>query len=86
MEEAKKYACDVENVVVVGDKKSANCRNLYKVVKEINPNSYFCDKVDILPSFSGDVFITGGASVAPWEIKEVAQIIAKENGAEVVYP
>lgn len=86
IEEATALALRCQTMLVVGDKKSANCRYLYQEVKKINDNTFFVSqKNDVsLNSVIGDVGVTGGASVYPEEIENVAKTIVEEKGAEMV--
>ena len=81
-EEAKNY----DAVVVVGAKKSANCRFLYSSIKEVNDNTYFVSgKEDIPEDLIGErVFVTGGASVDPKDIEDTALALAEKYGGEAV--
>ncbi|MBQ7652746.1 MAG: hypothetical protein IJS93_00005 [Clostridia bacterium] len=75
VEEAVENAKTHEKVLVVGDSKSANCRFLYNAALEVNPQTYFIESADFISEgFTAEsVFVTGGASVDPEDIKEVVR-------------
>ena len=64
----------VEAVIVIGGKNSANTRRLYNTALKANRNSWHIEKADEIPPEIGDfsiVGITAGASTPDWIIKEV---------------
>ena len=65
---------EVEAVIVIGGKNSANTRRLYNTALNSNKNSWHIEKADEIPekirSFNV-VGITAGASTPDWIIKEV---------------
>ena len=64
----------VEAVIVIGGKNSANTRRLYKTALSSNENSWHIEKADEIPDKIREfsvVGITAGASTPDWIIKEV---------------
>ena len=64
----------VEAVIVIGGKNSANTRRLYKTALTSNENSWHIEKADEIPEKIREfdvVGITAGASTPDWIIKEV---------------
>ena len=83
-EDISSLACSNDAVIVIGDKRSSNTRNLFEVAKRINKNSYFCEgKSDVEEIYKkirskNSIAITGGASTPPWLIEEVVQSMSDE--------
>ena len=64
----------VEAVIIIGGKNSANTRRLYKTALNANKNSWHIEKADEIPEKIREfdiVGITAGASTPDWIIKEV---------------
>ncbi len=75
--EARKLASQVDAMLVVGGKKSANTRKLYETCKRICPRTLLVERAaDIPPGFADiqteSIGITAGASTPDWSLKEVA--------------
>ncbi len=84
-EDISSLAASNDGVIVIGDKRSSNTKNLFEVAKRINKESYFCEgKSDIEEIYKkfrkqkNSIAITGGASTPPWLIEEVVQSMSKE--------
>ena len=64
----------VDAVIIIGGKNSANTRRLYKTALNANKNSWHIEKADEIPDKIREfkvVGITAGASTPDWIIKEV---------------
>ena len=84
-EDISSLAASNDGVIVIGDKRSSNTKNLFEVAKRINKETYFCEsKSDIEEIYKkfrkqkNSIAITGGASTPPWLIEEVVQSMSKE--------
>ncbi|MBO4695141.1 MAG: 4-hydroxy-3-methylbut-2-enyl diphosphate reductase [Clostridia bacterium] len=84
-EDISSLATSNDVVIVIGDKRSSNTKNLFEVAKRINKETYFCEsKSDIeeiykkLRKQKNSIAITGGASTPPWLIEEVVQSMSEE--------
>lgn len=73
--EAGEIAKNVDAMVVVGSKKSANTKNLYNICSRICPNTLYVETPDEIEynilAGSKKVGVTAGASTPEWVIKEV---------------
>ncbi|MEG0742028.1 MAG: bifunctional 4-hydroxy-3-methylbut-2-enyl diphosphate reductase/30S ribosomal protein S1 [Clostridia bacterium] len=74
--EARKLAAQVDAMLVVGGKTSANTRKLYETCKSICERTLLVERAaDIPPGFanihSESIGITAGASTPDWSLKEV---------------
>ena len=86
--EAVKIAAEVDGMVVVGDRQSANTRHLYDLCKDLCPRTFLVERAEDLPmdKLSGCqvVGLTAGASAPAGIIKEVNKTMSEEkilNGA-----
>lgn len=74
-DEAKEIAEKVDCMIVIGGKTSANSRWLYRMVKKINPNSYFIQTEKDLDYISlGNFSVIGvvsGTSTPYWLIRKI---------------
>ena len=84
-EDISSLAASNDGVIVIGDKRSSNTKNLFEVAKRINKETYFCEgKSDIEEIYKkfrkqkNSIAITGGASTPPWLIEEVVQSMSEE--------
>ena len=79
--DASSLAKDVDMMLVVGGRSSANTRRLYEVCRKILPATHLIETQSELKkewfSRKGSVGITSGASTPDWVIKNVAQKISK---------
>ena len=79
--EISKLAGDMDVVIVIGSKESANSTRLFEISKEKNPKTYFIENSSQLQSiwFSGvgEVLVTAGASTPSWIIDEVIEVIGR---------
>ena len=74
--EACQLAAQVDAMVVVGGKKSANTRKLYEACKAICPRTILVERADEIPPHFADIHknhigIAAGASTPDWSFKEV---------------
>jgi 4-hydroxy-3-methylbut-2-enyl diphosphate reductase len=79
----QEFAGKYEVVIFVSGKKSSNGMVLYKVCKDVNPNTYLVSgKEDLRPEwFSGDdVGVCGATSTPMWLMEEVAAEIHNIKG------
>ena len=81
-------AAEVDGMVVVGDRQSANTRHLYDLCKDLCPRTFLVERAEDLPmdKLSGCqvVGLTAGASAPAGIIKEVNKTMSEEkilNGA-----
>lgn len=78
-EESAALARDVDCMIVVGGRNSANTRRLADICTSIQPNTYHIEEAtEIDPGWfdgAGSVGITSGASTPDWIIEEVAKAI-----------
>ena len=86
-EAAKSLAKRVDAVIVLGDTRSSNAKKLYNICKQINPNTYFVEKIKNLSlknfARSDKIGITAGASTPHATIKEALKIMSDfENNVE----
>ena len=76
-EDARQLAREVDAVVVVGGKNSANTRHLAEICKELQPRTWHVETSDEVEAawFDGCrvVGISAGASTPDWVIEEVAE-------------
>ena len=75
-EEAKALAAQVDAMVVVGGKTSANTRKLYEVCRAICPRTVMVERAADIPAHFADIHIhhigiAAGASTPDWSFKEV---------------
>jgi len=74
-ESVKKLAPCVDVMIIIGGKNSGNTRRLYRISKEINPNTYHIETAEELRPewFKGvkKVGISAGASTPDWIIEQV---------------
>lgn len=79
-------ANSVDAVIVIGGKKSSNSNKLYKLAKDINPNTYFVEtSKDLEKSWylgKNKIGITTGASTPGWIIEEVIEKMINEEKME----
>ena len=74
--EARQLAAQVDAMLVIGGRNSANTRKLYETCKSICPRTLMVERAaDIPPGFanihSESIGITAGASTPDWSLKEV---------------
>ena len=74
--EARELAAEVDAMLVLGGKKSANTRKLYETSKAICPRTLLIESADDIPADFADIHseiigITTGASTPDWLLKEV---------------
>ena len=81
--ETSVLAGQVNVMIVIGSKLSANTNELYTIAKNINSNTYFVETKDDLDSkwYKGKskIGITAGASTPDWIIEEVINKMTKEK-------
>ncbi len=75
-EEARKLAAEVDAMLVLGGRKSANTQKLFETCKEICPRTLLIESADDIPTDFADIHseiigITTGASTPDWLLKEV---------------
>lgn len=75
------FAAENEVILFVSGKESSNGKYLYKVCKEVNPNSYFINQASEI-DFSWikgakSVGICGATSTPRWQMEEVAKKISE---------
>ncbi|HRX09493.1 MAG TPA: 4-hydroxy-3-methylbut-2-enyl diphosphate reductase, partial [Candidatus Limiplasma sp.] len=75
-DEARKLAAEVDAMLVLGGKKSANTQKLYETCKAICPRILLIESADDIPADFADIHseiigITTGASTPDWLLKEV---------------
>lgn len=74
-EEVRKLAQKNEAIIVIGSSQSANSTNLWKIAKEINPESYFIEKLNDIRKIGlkniKKIGISAGASTPNWIIEEI---------------
>ena len=79
LKETKEIAKQVDTMVVVGGKNSANTKQLTKLCEELGVKTFHVEKADELHKgmFKGvkKVGVTAGASTPQWIIKEVIQLL-----------
>jgi len=75
-DDARALAAEVDAVVVVGGKNSANTRHLAEICREIQPRTWHVETADELESewFRGcrEVGLSAGASTPDWVVESVA--------------
>ncbi len=80
-EAVRELARDVDAVVIVGDRKSANSKRLLAIASEINPKSFMVETADQInvSDFSGldTVGLTASASAPDWVIAEVQSRLSR---------
>ncbi len=80
---AKELAQKVDLMVVLGSKNSANTNRLYKMCKQINPDTIRIDNISQLDKSllrgKNTVGITAGASTPQWIIDEAYEFLKKYN-------
>ncbi|MFZ2975208.1 MAG: 4-hydroxy-3-methylbut-2-enyl diphosphate reductase [Candidatus Moraniibacteriota bacterium] len=80
-DEISKLAGDMDVVIVIGSKESANSTRLFEISKEKNNKTYFIENYSQLQHdwFLGakEVLVTAGASTPSWVIEEVMKEIEK---------
>jgi small subunit ribosomal protein S1 len=74
--EARELASQVDAMLVVGGKQSANTRKLFETCKAICPRTLLIESADDIPADFADIHseiigITAGASTPDWLLKEV---------------
>lgn len=74
--EARELAAEVDAMLVLGGKKSANTRKLYETSKAICPRTLLIESANDIPADFADIHseiigITTGASTPDWLLKEV---------------
>lgn len=70
--EGKEIAGNVDRMIVIGDKASANCNTLYEECKAVNSNTIFVENANDVPLLDDEcVGMTAGASVPDEIIQEV---------------
>lgn len=83
-EAVRELARNVEAVVIVGDRKSANSKRLLAIASEINPRSYMVETADQInpDDFNGldTIGLTASASAPDWVITEVRTRLEKLSG------
>ena len=81
--EAVEIAAQVDVMVVVGDRQSANTRHLYDLCKDLCPRTFLVERAEDLPmdKFSGCQVagLTAGASAPAGIIKEVNKTMSEEK-------
>jgi 4-hydroxy-3-methylbut-2-enyl diphosphate reductase len=84
----KKFAREVNVVVMVGGAKSSNTKALFEVCRKVNPRSYLVvteADLDLRSLRSEDtVGVTGSASTPLWLLERVCNYIAKHAPAQIV--
>lgn len=76
IDESVSLAKENELMLVVGDKRSANCNLLFEECKRVNENTIFIESPDDLPtSFPMKIGITAGASTDPDDVEKILRII-----------
>jgi len=86
-EAIKKLAPQVDSVIVVGGKNSANSKKLYNIALQKNKNTFFIEKssdlhhTDFIEKMSSfrSVGITAGASTPPGEIEKIEKLLRNLN-------
>ena len=86
-EAAAKLAANVDKMIVIGDKGSANSVKLYEISKKIQKNTFFVESIEDLElknfCINDKIGITAGASTPPATIKEaIRQMSELEKNAE----
>ncbi|PLX43258.1 MAG: 4-hydroxy-3-methylbut-2-enyl diphosphate reductase [Deltaproteobacteria bacterium] len=80
-EEVRRLAGEVEGVVVIGGKNSANTRRLYEIAVEEGVKAWHVEKPEELPikelGALSSVGVTAGASTRLWLIHEVVDVLEK---------
>ncbi len=84
-ENAVKLAKNVDAMIVVGGRNSANTNKLYRLCSEVCEETYFIERNEeieqLLEKLRGKrIGITGGASTPPDQVKQIATIIEKSLG------
>lgn len=70
--EGKEISANVDEMIVIGDRASANCNTLYRECKSVNSNTIFVENGNDVPLINVEkVGITAGASVPNEIIQEV---------------
>ena len=75
-QEAQALAAQVDAMIVVGGRSSANTRKLYEVCRAICPRTILVERAEEIPSHFADIHnhhigIAAGASTPDWSFKEV---------------
>ncbi len=86
-EAAEKLAAQVDAMVVIGGKNSANTKNLAAYCQKFTPTFLIETKKDIDPSWLAglkSIGITAGASTPEWIIKEVVEMMEEFKDQEQV--
>jgi small subunit ribosomal protein S1 len=81
--EAKEFAHDLDGIVVVGGKKSANTRQLWKIAKSQNKNVVWIEQLNKMSKNriknslknAKKAGILSGASTPPWDIEQTAEFM-----------
>lgn len=80
------FAEEQDVVLVLGGKKSSNCKLLYETAKEVNAQTYRIESagdVDWIWFNNGvKVGITGGASTPKWQLEELRSILENHTVTE----
>jgi 4-hydroxy-3-methylbut-2-enyl diphosphate reductase len=82
-ENTKKFAADVDVVLLVGGKKSSNTQVLFEIAKQSNPQSFWIERRDdINPDWfekASTVGITGSASTPIWQMVDIQKFVEGIN-------
>jgi len=80
--EARQMAKENDVMIIIGSPESSNSTNLWKISKEINPRSYFIERLENIDrkwlENSQKIGITAGASAPSWIIDEVCFFLKKK--------
>ncbi|PLX43134.1 MAG: 4-hydroxy-3-methylbut-2-enyl diphosphate reductase [Deltaproteobacteria bacterium] len=80
-EEVRRLAGELEGIVVIGGKNSANTRRLYEIAVEGGIKAWYVEKPEELPldeiGSLSSVGVTAGASTPLWLIQEVVDVLEK---------
>ncbi len=82
--EARELAREVDAVVVIGGRNSANTRRLYQICRELCPRTYHVETPEELPLVElkrvNRVGVTAGASTPAWIIERVVEALRSAEG------